>query len=93
MFIGVVGGTLAPEVFKYSNSRALTVVILGYIGAGTFPPAFHGQLIPLTDRRWVLHRPPKAVGLDDPQDGIWPRATVCSLPRDRCNLKRQTADL
>lgn len=35
MFLGVVGGTLAPEVFEYSPSRALVVVILGYIGQGT----------------------------------------------------------
>ena len=34
MFIGVVGGTLAPQVYKYSASRALTIIMLGYLGAG-----------------------------------------------------------
>ena len=37
MFIGVVGGTLAPEVYTYSASRALVVVVLGYLGAGESP--------------------------------------------------------
>jgi hypothetical protein len=36
MFLGVVGGTLAPEVFEYSPSRALVIVILGYIGQGAY---------------------------------------------------------
>jgi hypothetical protein len=73
MFIGVVGGTLAPEVFKYSASRALTVVILGYIGAG-MSVAFMGRA-KLKCRRGLLYRSPQIVGLDDQEDGVWP----CSL--------------
>lgn len=61
MFIGVVGGTLAPQVYKYSASRALTIIMLGYLGAGL---GFYIGLLKLSvwmTRKLVYGRAPSQI--------------------------------